>query len=44
MASSAPAMPNSVLPNSTETSTMNGWTSTALLWIRGWITVFSICW
>ena len=44
IASSAPRSPNSVEPNSTEVSTMNGWTCTARAWIRGWITLFSICW
>ena len=44
IASSAPSTPNSVLPNSTETSTTNGCTATARAWMRGWITVFSTCW
>ena len=44
IASSAPMMPNSVAPNNTEVRTMNGWTCTACAWIRGWITLFSICW
>ena len=44
IASSAPTIPNSVAPNSTETSTANGWISTARRWICGWITLFSICW
>ena len=44
IASSAPSTPNSVLPNSTETSTTNGCTATARAWMRGWMTVFSTCW
>ena len=43
-ASRAPATPNSVEPKSTETITTKGWTLTARLWIRGWITEFSTCW
>jgi hypothetical protein len=37
IASSAPSTPNSVLPNSTETSTTNGCTCTARAWMRGWM-------
>ncbi len=44
MASSAPSTPNSVEPKSTEVSTTNGATCTALAWIRGWMTLFSTCW
>ena len=44
IASSAPSTPNSVEPNSTEVSTTNGCTCTALAWIRGWMMLFSTCW
>ena len=44
IASSAPRMPNSVEPKSTEVRTTNGATWTALAWIRGWMTLFSTCW
>src|SRR3954465_10765518 len=43
IASRAPAIPNSVLPNRTATRTMKGWMLTARLWMRGWMTVFSTC-
>ena len=44
IASSAPSTPNSVEPNSTAISTTIGCTSTVRAWMRGWMTVFSICW
>ena len=43
-ATSAPRMPSSVAPNSTDTITRNGLICTARFWIWGWIRLFSTCW
>ena len=44
IASSAPSMPSSVLPSSTDTIVTNGCTFTVRFCTWGWITWFSNCW